>query len=89
MKKSTTFAELESELNKDPEYVDAVRKLKPYFKLSSTIIRRRIELGLTQEQLANKANISLRTLVNIEDFQHNVTFKTIVSIMDALEIEFL
>ena len=48
---------------------------------------RRIEKRMTQEELAQKSNISRQTIVSIEnDPQYNVTSKTLVSLAKALDI---
>ena len=51
------------------------------------IKERREELGVTQEQLADLAEIGLRTLKNIESGKGNPTLQTLQKIADLLGLE--
>lgn len=84
MKRVTTWKEFNAELNKDPEYREAKRKLQPYFNLSREIVRRRIVLKLSQKELANKAKVSLGTIAKIEEGKSNIKYSTLIAIAEAL-----
>ena len=48
---------------------------------------RRMQLGMTQEQLGTKANISQECISKVERNSTNPKFKTIVQLCDALGID--
>ncbi len=52
-----------------------------------TLKKRRITLVLTQERLAELADISLRTIKEIESGKGNPTFATLSKIADVLGME--
>lgn len=55
--------------------------------IAKTIKQRREELGITQENLAEIAMVSLRTLKAIESNKSNPTIKSISKIADTLGLE--
>lgn len=55
-------------------------------KIKYTIKRIRLEKKLSQEQLAKLAQISIGTLVRIEQNKTNTNFVNIVSIAKVLEV---
>jgi len=87
MNKTTSFEEFEGELDKDPEYRKAERKVKPYYDLAIEIIRRRINLGLTQKELADKANTYQSRISKIESSEFDIRLSTLISIAEALDTE--
>ena len=61
-----------------------MKNICPNFGLN--VRKRREELGLTQEQLANKMQKDAREIRVIEAGQRNVTIKTLYKLCDALKI---
>lgn len=59
----------------------------PIQEIIKIIKERREELGVTQEQLADLAEIGLRTLKNIESGKGNPTLLTLVKVIDVLGME--
>lgn len=57
-----------------------------YCDIAINIVNKRKELGLTQEELAEKSKISLNRLGKIENVQYRVKLKEIESIAEALEV---
>lgn len=55
--------------------------------LSKALKRRRHELGLTQEDVAEKLGIVVRQYQKIESGKVNVTLRTLVRLASALNIE--
>jgi transcriptional regulator with XRE-family HTH domain len=55
--------------------------------LIKTLKERREVLGVTQEHLAELANVSLRTLKSIESGKGNPTFDTLNKLADVLGME--
>ncbi len=84
---STSHAELLVELNRDPAFRVAYRKQKPYYDLIAEIIKRRKELDLSQLDLAQRAQKPQSTIARIESGSHNINFKTLIEIAEALETE--
>lgn len=57
--------------------------------LASAIKKRREELGITQEHLAEVASVGLRTLKAIESGKGNPTFSSISKLADVLGLEII
>ena len=55
--------------------------------LGKVIKRARLEQELTQAQLAAKANIDVRTIINIEKFMGNPKMEVLYSLIKALKID--
>ncbi len=58
-----------------------------YKKLGKNIKSRRMELGLTQQELADKINKGLNFVGKIEIAFSKPSFDTVIDIADALEIK--
>jgi transcriptional regulator with XRE-family HTH domain len=87
MGKAVQFDELLSELEKDPEFRNARRRIKPYFDLLKDILRRRKKLGITQKELAKRANTHQSRISKIESGEHDIRLSTVISIAEALDTE--
>lgn len=48
--------------------------------------QRRVELGLTQEELAHRANVSMRYVSLLETKKHQPTLETINGLSEGLEM---
>jgi len=83
----TSFDEVVSELRKDSNFRKAQRQVAPYFDLAIEVIRRRIELGLTQKDLAEKADTFQSRISKIESGEHDIRFSTLIDIAEALQCE--
>lgn len=57
-------------------------------EIISAIIQRRKELGISQANLAKKMSVSQSMISQWESGDCNLTIKTIVDIMDSLDIQF-
>jgi len=55
-------------------------------ELGAEVVRRRQAKGLTQEETAHRANVSLRTLQNLEVGRLNPTYLTLRSIAKGLDV---
>lgn len=55
-------------------------------KLAKKVRLRRYELGLTQEQLAERANLHVNYIGGIERAERNASIESIVALAKALEI---
>jgi len=87
MRKTTSFEEFETELRADPEYRKAERKIKPYYDLALQIIKRRVSLGLTQNDLARRANTYQSRISKIESSEFDIRLSTLISIAEALDTQ--
>src|SRR5438270_720831 len=84
-------SQLEGELRarRSPGYRAARERLAPYEQLARIVIRRRMELGLTQEQLAERMGTSHSAISRIESGQHSTSVQTLQRLAAALEMRFV
>lgn len=85
--KATTFNDVFAHFENDAEFKQAERRLKPYHDLVVEIIRRRTQLGLTQQDLANKSGTYQSRISKIESADHDIRLSTLVDIAEALDCE--
>jgi ribosome-binding protein aMBF1 (putative translation factor) len=74
---------------KSAEYRAAQERLAPYEAIARFVIRRRAELGLTQEQLAERMGTSHSAISRIESGQHRTSVSTLERLARALEVRFV
>lgn len=79
-------AETRRRRRRDPEYQAAQERLAPYERIARFVIMRRAELGLTQEQLAERMGTSHSAISRIESGQHRASVATLERLADALEV---
>ena len=79
------FEDLVAKLEKAPEFREEYRQLRPYYDLVVEIIRRRNELNLTQEQLAERAGMRQSCISRLESAEHNTRLATLIKVAEALE----
>lgn len=70
-------------------YREARQRLAPYEELARIVIRRRMELGLTQEELADRMGTSHSAISRIESGQHSTSVQTLQRLAVALEMRFV
>lgn len=70
-------------------YRRARERLAPYEEIARIVIRRRMELELTQEQLAERMGTSHSAISRIESGQHSTSVQTLQRLAEALEMRFL
>ena len=71
------------------EYRAAQERLVPYEAIARFVIQRRAELGMTQEQLAERMGTSHSAISRIESGQHRTSVSTLERLADALEVRFV
>jgi transcriptional regulator with XRE-family HTH domain len=81
----TDFDELLLKLKNDVDFQKVHRRKKPYYDILSEVIRRRKELDITQEELAQKAGIPQSNIARLESGEHNLKLSTLIQIAEALE----
>lgn len=74
---------------RDPAYRAAQERLAPYESIARFVIMRRAELGLTQEQLAERMGTSHSAISRIESGQHRTSVATLERLAHALEVRFV
>ena len=70
-------------------YREARGRLAPYDQLARIVIRRRLDLGLTQQQLAERMGTSYSAISRIESGQHSASVQTLQRLAAALEMQFV
>jgi ribosome-binding protein aMBF1 (putative translation factor) len=70
-------------------YGQAQAQLAPYEQLARIVIRRRMDLELTQEQLATRMSTSHSAISRIESGQHSTSVQTLQRLAAALEMRFV
>jgi transcriptional regulator with XRE-family HTH domain len=86
-KVTVSLDELFKEDLQDQEFQKVYRQQKPYYDLVSDIINRRIDLNLTQEDLAKRANTYQSRISKIESGEHDFRLSTIIQVAEALNTE--
>lgn len=79
------FDKIKKELLKKPEFKKAYDDLKPEFDLIASVMRKRIEKGLTQKELAEKAGTKQSAISRLESGDYNPSFDFLQKIAKALE----
>lgn len=85
--KGESLDEVFAELNRDPEFQKAERAIKPRFDIVRQVLMRRVDLGLSQLELAEKAKTHQSRISKIESAEYDIRLSTLVSIAEALECE--
>jgi len=83
----TTFKALKKRLLKDKEIKKAYDELEPEFALVRMIIRKRLNQGLTQKQLAAKLGTKQPIISRLEGGTYNPSVKFLHRIAEALDAE--
>jgi len=83
MKASKLF----SELQKDPKFVEAYEELALEYEIARQVMRLRIELGLTQEQLAKTAGTKQASISRLENAVGHPTVSFLKRVAAALGAE--
>lgn len=73
----------------DPAYRAAQERLAPYEGIARFVIMRRGELGLTQEQLAERMGTSHSAISRVESGQHRASVSTLERLAEALDVRFV
>ena len=79
------FAQFHKELLKDKEYKKAYNELGPEFDMIRMIIKKRLERGLTQAQLAKKLKTKQPVISRLEQGSYNPSIKFLKRVATALD----
>ncbi|MGI6634775.1 MAG: helix-turn-helix domain-containing protein [Christensenellales bacterium] len=69
---------------KNPEFAAAYEALKPQYQIARAIIAARLESGLTQAQLAEKASLPQSNISRLESGTFNPTVQTLEKVAAGL-----
>jgi predicted transcriptional regulator len=86
-KKRTSFEEFEAELLKRPGIREAYEDLQPKYDLVRVLIKRRIDLGISQQNLAAMIGTKQPAISRLESGDNNSTLGTLTRVADALGLE--
>lgn len=85
--KGDSFGKVFEKFTKDPEFVKAERAVKPFFQIVENVVEKRVELGLSQKELAAKAKTHQSRISKIESGEHDIRLSTLISVAEALDCE--
>lgn len=83
--KYITWQKIKKELLKDSEVKMEYDRLDPEYKLIGQIIKKRIEKGISQKQMAKKMNTKQSALSRLESGNYNPTLKFLNKVAKALD----
>jgi transcriptional regulator with XRE-family HTH domain len=70
---------------KSAAYRAALKEQRPFEEFARLVIRKRMELGLTQEELAQRMGTSHSVISRLESGQHSASLATMRKLAQALE----
>lgn len=73
----------EEKMRTDPEYKAAYEALEPEFNIANTLIKARLEAGMTQKDVAEKLGISQPAVARMESGK-NISLKSIARYANAI-----
>ena len=79
-----SYASFKKQLLKDPEIQKAYDDLEPEFALIESIIKKRIEKGMTQSALAKKVGTKQSAISRLESGDSNPSFVFLKKVAKAL-----
>ena len=82
-----SFKALKAALLKDPKIKKVYDELEPEFALASMLIRKRIEKGLTQGELARKIGTKQSAISRLESGGYNPSFALLKKVAEALHAD--
>jgi ribosome-binding protein aMBF1 (putative translation factor) len=82
---ATHVASMEKRARKSAAYRAALEEQQPYEHFARLVIRKRMQLGLTQEELAKRMGTSHSVISRLESGQHRFSFATMRKLAKALD----
>lgn len=76
---------MENRARKSAAYQAALEEQQPYEQFARLVIRKRMQLGLTQQQLAERMGTSHSVVSRLESGQHRFSFATMRKLAKALD----
>jgi len=84
---SRPFKEYHEEQMRDPEFTAAYRALEPEFQVAREVIRLRLQRGLSQEELAQRAGTGQPNISRLERGTINPSLRFLRRVASALDAE--
>ena len=84
---SRPFREYHDEQMQDPEFAAAYRALEPEFQVAREVIRLRLQRGLSQKELAQKAGTGQPNISRLERGTINPSLRFLQRVASALGAE--
>ncbi|MBP7058458.1 helix-turn-helix transcriptional regulator [Candidatus Gracilibacteria bacterium] len=81
-----TYANLKKRLLKDDDLRKAYDELEPEFAIARIIIKKRLEKGFTQSELARKIGTKQSAISRLESGEYNPTISFLEKIAKALNL---
>lgn len=78
-------AGMEKRARESAEYRAALEEQQPYEQFARLVIRKRMRLGLTQQELAKRMGTSHSDVSRLESGQHRFSFATMRKLAKALD----
>ena len=85
MKHARPYNDVKKRFLADPEFRKEYEALKPEFELIESIVRRRMELDMTQKELADKLGTGQAAVSRLEGGNTNPTLTSLAEIAEALD----
>jgi ribosome-binding protein aMBF1 (putative translation factor) len=82
---STVEAEIQRERRQSQRYREAHDRLAPFEHIARAVIMRRAELGLSQQEVAERMGTTASVISRIESGQHRTSTETLRRLAEALE----
>ncbi len=82
-----SFKEFKKKMLKDPQFKKRYEELDPEFKEISLMIKKRIDAGLTQKELARRTGTKQSAISRFENGKGNPTLQSLYRIADALGLK--
>ncbi|MBM3708524.1 MAG: helix-turn-helix transcriptional regulator [Actinobacteria bacterium] len=87
MKQARSYKEVKKKFLADAEFRKEYEALGPEFELIESIVRRRMELRMTQEELAEKMGTGQAAISRLESGNANPTLASLGEIAKALDAD--
>ncbi|ACX52463.1 transcriptional regulator, XRE family [Ammonifex degensii KC4] len=81
------WKELKAKLMENPEFVKEYEALGPEYRLLAELVRRRLEKGLTQEELARRIGTRQSAIARLESGRTSPTLRMLKKVADALDAD--
>jgi len=79
-----SWEEIKKDLLKDPEFAKEVKLLEPEYEMVKQIIKARIELNLSQKELANKVGTKQSNISRLEGGNYNPSIQFLKKVAHGL-----
>lgn len=85
--KNLTFKDDLNQQLKDPEFKKEWDALEDEYQLINSLIKARVESGLTQKELSERSGINQANISKIESGDSSPSLKTMKKLADAMDME--